>query len=360
MAITPFAGIQNPAYRPSDVFFCRSDSRGPTAGHDLHFSLTFRFTWSENRPRSALLFTFRFTGSLAERDITDLFAVKDEITLNIVSNIGAEVQSGERERIIRRETNSLDAWLFYRQGRAALLNLGPEDLLTARRLLLQALEIDPNFVSAYASLGTTHFLEGQLLYVEPATAFALALEAFEQALAIDPEHASTHSAMAFRYQAMGEIDLAVETSRKAFALNPNDFNNHAILGWNLNFAGQPAEALESLERATRLSPYYPDWVQVAIGDALLLGGDPAAALGVYEAELLRPPVSAFYEGWARRMMAIALVELGDEATARAHIARAAEISPRTIAQMRAARPFKDPSTIDGWMDTLRRLGMDDD
>jgi tetratricopeptide (TPR) repeat protein len=297
-------------------------------------------------------------GERYERAITDLFAVKDEITLNIVANIGAEVQSGERERIIARETTSLDAWLLYRQGRAALLNLSREELLKERQFLTRAIEIDPGFVTAYVSLATTHRLDGQLLNVDPpGPAFDRAMTILNQACALDPDHAGAHSALAFLYQAMGEIDMAVETSQKAFALNPNDFNNHAILGWNLNFAGRPAEALVALERATRLSPYYPDWVQAAIGDALLLNGDVPGALGAYQAELDRPPVSAFYEAWARRMMAIALDALGDEAGARIHVTRAAEVSDRTITDMRAARPFKNPATIDAWMDTLRRLGM---
>ena len=47
-----------------------------------------------------------------DRDLADLFAVKDEITLNIVSNIGAEIGRGERDRITRREAESLEAWLL--------------------------------------------------------------------------------------------------------------------------------------------------------------------------------------------------------------------------------------------------------
>ena len=47
-----------------------------------------------------------------DRDLDDLFAVKDDITLNIVSNISAELVLGDRDRVLGRETDSLEAWLF--------------------------------------------------------------------------------------------------------------------------------------------------------------------------------------------------------------------------------------------------------
>ena len=56
-----------------------------------------------------------------DRDLNDLFAVKDDITLNIVSNISAEIIEGEADRALARETDSLEAWLLYKQGFAELM-----------------------------------------------------------------------------------------------------------------------------------------------------------------------------------------------------------------------------------------------
>ena len=53
-----------------------------------------------------------------DRELADIFAVKDEITLNIIANIGAVTEVGERDRAVRNETESLDAWLLWREGRS--------------------------------------------------------------------------------------------------------------------------------------------------------------------------------------------------------------------------------------------------
>ena len=68
-----------------------------------------------------------------DRNITDFFAVKDEITLNVVSNISAELGVGEIDRATRRETENLEAWLLYRQGVGEFRKLTPEGMLLARK-----------------------------------------------------------------------------------------------------------------------------------------------------------------------------------------------------------------------------------
>ena len=63
-----------------------------------------------------------------DRDLDDLFAVKDDITLNIVSNISAELVLGDRDRVLGRETDSLEAWLFFQQSLSAFTTGGSSRL----------------------------------------------------------------------------------------------------------------------------------------------------------------------------------------------------------------------------------------
>ena len=86
-----------------------------------------------------------------DRELADIFAVKDEITLNIVANIGAVTEVGERDRAVRNETESLDAWLLWREGRSKFALFQQEENHLARQNFLAALEIDPDFKSAMSS-----------------------------------------------------------------------------------------------------------------------------------------------------------------------------------------------------------------
>ena len=101
-----------------------------------------------------------------DRKLTDLFAVKDEITLNIVSSISAETGVRAINTMTRRETESLEAWLHWRQARDKFVLLTVEANAVSREHLQQALAIDPNFLSAIVALGNTYRSEGFFRWVD--------------------------------------------------------------------------------------------------------------------------------------------------------------------------------------------------
>ena len=295
-----------------------------------------------------------------ERVLSDLFAVKDEVTLNIVTGIGAELAQGERELAIGRDTNSLEAWLLYREGMGLIIRFTPEDNVRARELFGKAVAVDPDFASAHAGMGVADRLDGHVGWVASSdAAFNQALKHFEKALQIDPSNALALGDLAVLHQARGEIDLAVKTAAEAVALNPNDFLAHAILGWNLNAAGRPDEALLEHKAAMRLSPSYPDWILISLGDSHLLSGNLDQAMVAYRAELDRPPNSPFNEAWAHANLALALDASGNEDAARDHVGKAIDVFPSrsTMATMQTIYQSNDPATFKGWMETWRRLGM---
>ena len=96
-----------------------------------------------------------------DRNITDFFAVKDEITLNVVSNISAELGVGEIDRATRRETDNLEAWSLWREGVGEYRKFTPESNASAIQLFLRAIELDPEFVMPLAYLGESHRMNAQ-------------------------------------------------------------------------------------------------------------------------------------------------------------------------------------------------------
>ncbi len=294
-----------------------------------------------------------------DRDMTDLFAVKDEITLNVVSNVGAELETGEFDRTLRSETDSLEAWLLVREGTVLLLRIRREDNLLARDRFERAIAIDPGFLTAHAQLGNTYRQEARAGWTDaPEEARAKALEILNQVLEKDPTHAFTYSILAVLYRDRRQSDLALEAATKAVELDPNNYMSHGVLAMALSNVGRPSEAIPEVKAAMRLSPVHPDWIRATLSNAYLRSGDLDQALKSLEAHLARPPTSPMFEANVRSHLALVYDAMGREQEARDQVARAVEVYPRTsISHWTLRIPQKEPSTMDGWAETWRRLGM---
>ena len=94
-----------------------------------------------------------------DRDLSDIFALQDEITETLVATLQGEVGEFERERAHRKPPESLDAWESYQRGLWHLWRMNAKDMAEARRLLQRAGNLDPNFAQAFAALGFAMFLQ---------------------------------------------------------------------------------------------------------------------------------------------------------------------------------------------------------
>lgn len=302
-----------------------------------------RFIWSE-----------RYDG-----EMTDLFAVKDEITLKIIANVGAKLELGDSDKLRSRETNNLDAWLLQREGWRAIQKLNAQDNAVGRGLLERAVELDPAFVTAYANLATSYRFDYQMRWVEDREAAnEKAYEFHRAALAIDPDHGLATAAFASWYLVNGDLRRAVETASRAVTLEPNDYFVHAFYGMALVHTGDADKAVEELELSLRLSPRGPDWVVFKLAEAYLVQGDPGAAARVARELLDRPPSSSSNKNIAHINHALALHAMGRVEEARREIELAVDAFPkRTLAVWEQQRPYADEELQRAWSSTLRELGM---
>ena len=280
--------------------------------------------------------------------------------MNIVANIGAVTEVGERDRAVRNETESLDAWLLWREGRSKFALFQQEENHLARQNFLAALEIDPDFKSAMTELGNTYRSDAMFFWSDFDVAIEEAFKYYGQVLEVDPLHASTLSQIAFTHNSIGNVDLALDFAERAVELDPNDYIVRGILTRALSFAGRTREAVIEGELSMRLSPFSEDWVIVFLGEAYFAAGDFEQAKATFEAELARPPSSPFNEAWTRANLALALEALGNEQEAIVQIgkAQAAMASWTTTAHLFWYH-FKDPDIEPRIAETFRRLGLPD-
>ena len=276
-----------------------------------------------------------------DRDLDDLFAVKDDITLNIVSNISAELVLGDRDRVLGRETGSLEAWLFFQQSLSAFTTGGPAGFNLAVDLAERALAIDPGFVSALAILGHLYLHVDRL---------EQALEYSDRALGLDPDHAYDNAARSDYYLQTGQIELPLEFAQKAVDSDPNDFASHYFFGSALVLVGRPIDAVREFRLAARLSPVTPYFVLRSLG--------AEEAVAVAEQILDHAAVRTDHDWLGHAIKATALYRLGRGDEAQAQMALALELEAETIEFMHHEfRDYKDQVYTEGLLETWRRLGM---
>ena len=188
-----------------------------------------------------------------DRDLKDIFAIQDDITKQIITALHVKLTIGEDARIIAGNTKSLDAYLKYLQSREYHMRMNKEANLTSRRLLEEAISIDPEYGTAYALLGATHMLDVFLQATNsPNQSLGKAIELEQKAIALG---ADAHGVLGFLYTIIRQHDKAIAECQQAVELNPNSATARTFYGLALNLMGRFEEAVHELEQGVRLDPF---------------------------------------------------------------------------------------------------------
>jgi non-specific serine/threonine protein kinase len=188
-----------------------------------------------------------------DRTLEDLFDVQAEVSKRIVDALQVSLRPAEREMLSRAPSKNREAYALYLRGRALLDQNTRDGNLRAEEVLLQAVELDPDFALAHAALGECYGSRGSswwagLDVVDKARPHTL------RALELDPDLPEAHMAMGFIHRLEGDAEGLFAELRKAA---PPDTTDPLLLrwtGWCFLTQGRTQEALAVLERAHRLHP----------------------------------------------------------------------------------------------------------
>ena len=293
-----------------------------------------------------------------DRELTDLFAVQDEIARNVAGALEITLTEGEQARAWRRQTNNWKAGDLLSQGAQLFYRFSKANNVLARGKIEQAIEIDPRFALAYSMLGWTHWLDVHQRWSDhPARSFGLAFDAAQRALALDPSLPDVHALLGGIHLRSGDFDQAIRSAEHAVALNPNHATNMALLGMILTNAGRPKEAIQKFKTAMRLSPYYPDWFLSDLGWAYENAGQFEDAIAAFDKYLERRPDGPM-ASQARIGLALVYHALDRDDVARIQIADAIEINPRiSLKRMRDDALTEDREGVERMLDVLKELGL---
>ena len=190
-----------------------------------------------------------------DRDMEDIFAIQDEVTLAIVDTLKVELLGGEKVELIKRYTEDLEAYNLNLKGRHYLKRFTKEGLQKGLESFQQAIEKDPKYASPYVGIAEYYNNLGFYNFVPPMKAFPKAKEAAEKALEIDDSLAEAHTAMGF-IKMLYEWDWegAEREHKRAIELNPSNASSRNLYAHYLWIMGRFEEALEENTHAQELNP----------------------------------------------------------------------------------------------------------
>ena len=274
-----------------------------------------------------------------DRMIDDIFAVQDEITLTLATEMQVRLTEGEQARMRYTTTTNVEAWNLWIQG----LNLDRRpktaDLhLQIRRCWEKALALDPGSAVLNALLGDIHFSDARHGWTgeDRETALKKAESYVERALAIDPATPDAHRARAGILMVRQRFEEAATAARSGAKLGFNLPDVLVFTGFVLTCCGYAGEAIGQIKKALPLNgPNAQAWHFGVLGNAFRLAGRTKEAMAAFRAYHARSP------GFGLADIVMIQEQSG-------HLEEARD----TAAQLIAARPT---FTVKSWLRTQFRV-----
>ena len=241
-----------------------------------------------------------------DREVRDIFAVQDDVTQRIVGALAVRLTERERGGLRRVPTGNAEAYDLALRARDVLRRTTRESNAEARRLFMQASDLDPGFAGAYVGLGWAHLQTWQLLWSTDPESLERARELAERAIKLDDTLA--------RCSSLARPDPSVEEGarhghRSGGAGHRGRSQRRRWVrdaGRGLGWAGRPEESLRYIRQAMRLNPHYPFFYLWTLGHAHYLAGNRQAAIDVFRKLLEENPNF----GPAHAYLAASLSEMG--------------------------------------------------
>ena len=188
-----------------------------------------------------------------DRDLKDLFALQDEITMKIITALEVRLTEGEQALVAGSGTDNLDAYLKILQARDLKRHQTVENNRKARRLAEEGIKLDPDYAQAYRWLSGTHLIDVWLGSTKsPRESLRKAVELAQKALSLDDSLGGAHGLLGYLYVMTRQYDKGIREAERAVELEPNGADAHAFLGMGLRFADRAEEAIPTLKKAIRL------------------------------------------------------------------------------------------------------------
>jgi len=288
-----------------------------------------------------------------DRDLKDIFALQDEITIKIISALQVKLTDGEIARVRGKGTQNLEAYFKVLHARESFFTVTKEGMATTRKLCEEAISLDPEYAAAYGFLGSTHWMDFLLgSSKSPQESLKLAFKFLEKAK--DLNDSLPISQLGFLYVMTRQYDKGIAVCERAVALEPNSGRAHIWMSLVLRLVGRHEEAVRHAEQALRLDPLARGWYFRALGQAYSWVGRYEEAIAACKKSLQQAPNDIF----THVSLTIAYSWAGRQEEARTQAAEVLRINPtHTIKKELRASPYKNKADRERYQDGLRKAGL---
>jgi adenylate cyclase len=292
-----------------------------------------------------------------DRDLQDLFALQDEITLKIVFALQVKLSVGVQTRLARNIWPNFEAWSYYVRGFDHFVRHTKADNAKARELFERAASLATGYATVFTTLGWTYWEDAFHGWSEsPGESLLRAVELAKKARALDDSDPDIHALWGAIYLKQKRYDQAIAEGEKSVALGPNQSFPHLLLGMYLSHTGRYKEALPLVKKAMRLNPYYPSTYLQLLGGIYLGMEAYEKAVEAFKALVVREPQSRV----GHRGLAIAYIHLGRKEQARSEVAEVLRLFPEyslEVDRKQAQLMNKDTTVMENDIEALREAGL---
>jgi TolB-like protein/cytochrome c-type biogenesis protein CcmH/NrfG len=290
-----------------------------------------------------------------DRELTDIFALQDEITASVTSAMEPKLLAAECIRAETRSVDDLDAWDLVARALAHFWKLNAAESELAIAILRQGVERHPNYAPAHSILAFALLVAAHMGWIPAANDRTVAEHLAQRAAELDESDPWAHMALGYLAFMARRTEEAVRRFRAAIDLNPNFAAAYGYVGWVLAHDGQSDEAIKNLQQAIRMSPRDPFNVFFLVGLAAVnysAGRYAEAAEWAEQAVQLRPGHLG-----ARRKLCASLAQAGQLEAAQAALNTLRQLQPEiSIAWIKQSVPYTS-GPMEHFLEGMRKAGL---
>jgi adenylate cyclase len=291
-----------------------------------------------------------------DRQMKDLFALQDKITLEILKSLDVKLSAGDRARFWGKGTENLEAYIKFLESREIIAQRNKDSNVKARPMAEEIIRLDPHYPTGYYTLAILNMMDVVLgISKSPRDSLIKAIELCEKAVSLDDSHASAHALLGFLYVHVREHDKGVIQAERAIEIAPHSSDAHSWLAQVLNYTGRAQEAAVHMDKAFRLNPLAPPaWYYAhAVHAYRLLGRYEDSVKFSKEMLMIAPKDFAGHLG-----LVMGYAALGRDEEAQAAAQEFLRTDPKFSAERYArSQPYKDAVQAKNVLELMLKAGL---
>ncbi|MFC1830239.1 tetratricopeptide repeat protein, partial [Thermodesulfobacteriota bacterium] len=288
-----------------------------------------------------------------DRDLKDIFAIQDDITLKILTGLQVKLTEGEQARIWGERSKNIDVYLKSMEALSLWRKGTKESHIRFGQVAQELIEMAPESTIGYR-LRAWYYWNLAIKGKSPQESIAKAFKLATKALSLDESDAHCHALLGSIFVVMRQYEKAIAEGRLAVDLNPNGAMVNGLLGSTLCYAGRIDEGIDQLKQGIRLNPFPAYWYYFHLGRCYRQKGQYEESLTAFKKAVDRSP-DAYINHAA---LSAAYILLDREEEARAEAAKVLEIDPNfSVERLSKSKPYKNQADMKLLVDALNRAGL---